>query len=110
MLMTQNLEMQTRNALNFVQKLYFEISYLIKEIEGLLLHTEDEEFVIVRPSGYAVTSGKSTGLEPANVEWWLSKAFTVFFVPDKDTKLQSGTTTTPFHNHLRILLLDIELE
>jgi hypothetical protein len=107
--MTQNLEMQTRNALSFVQKLYFEISYLIKEVEGLL-HLEEEEFVIGRPSGYAVTSGKSTGLEPANVESWLSKAFTVFFVSDKETKLQSGMTITPFHNQLRLLLLDIELE
>jgi hypothetical protein len=107
--MTQNLEMQTRNALSFVHKLYFEISYLIKEVEGLL-RLEEEKFVIGRPSGYAVTSGKSTGLEPANVESWLSKAFTVFYVSDKETKLQSGTTTTPFHNHLRVLLLDIELE
>jgi len=107
--MTQNLEMQTRNALNFVQKLYFEISYLIKEVEGLL-HLEGEEFVIGRPSGYGVTSGKSTGLEPANVESWLSKAFTVFYVSDKETKLQGGQTTTPFHNELKVLLLDIELE
>jgi len=106
--MTQNLEIQTRNALDFVQKLYFEISYLIKEVEGLL-HQEDEEFVIGRPSGYGVTSGKSTGLEPANVESWLTKAFTVFFVPDKETKLHNGTTTTPFDN-LKVILLDIELE
>jgi hypothetical protein len=107
--MTQNLEMQTRNALNFVQKLYFEISYLIKEVEGLL-HLEEEEFVIGRPSGYGVTSGKSTGLEPVNVESWLSKAFTVFYVSDKETKLQGGQTTTAFHNQLKVLLLDIELE
>lgn len=107
--MSQNLEMQTRNALSFVQKLYFEVSYLIKEVEGLL-HSEDEEFVIGRPSGYAVTSGKSTGLEPANVESWLSKSFTVFFVPDKETTLQGGQTNTKFHDHLRLLLLDIELE
>jgi len=107
--MTQNIEIQTQNALNFVQKLYFEISYLIKEVEGLL-HLEEEEFVIGRPSGYGVTSGKSTGLEPANVESWLSKAFTVFYVPDKETKLHNGTTTTPFHKQLKVLLLDIELE
>lgn len=107
--MTQNLEMQTRNALNFVQKLYFEISYLIKEVEGML-RSEEEKFVIGKPSGYQVTSGKSTGLEPANVEAWLSKAFTVFFVPAKETKLQSGMTNTPFHDQLKVLLLDIELE
>jgi len=107
--MTQDLEQQTRNALGFVQKLYFEISYLIKEVEGML-HSEEEKFVIGKPSGYQVTSGKSTGLEPANVEAWLSKAFTVFFVPAKETKLQSGMTNTPFHDHLKVLLLDIELE
>jgi len=107
--MHQPLEEQTRNALQFVQKLYIEISYLIKEVEGLL-HREEEEFVIGRPSGYGVTSGKSTGLEPANVDGWLSKAFTVFFVPDKQSKLQGGTTITPFHDDLKVLLLDIELE
>lgn len=107
--MTQSLDNQTRNALTFIQKLYFEISYLIKEVEGLL-HLEEEEFVIGRPAGYAVTSGRSTGLDPANVEWWMSKAFTVFFVPDFETKLHNGQTTTPFHEQLKILLLDIELE
>ena len=107
--MTQDLVQQTRNALSFVQKLYFEISYLIKEVEGIL-RSEEEKFVIGKPSGYQVTSVKSTGLEPANVEAWLSKAFTVFFVPAKETKLQSGMTNTPFHDQLKVLLLDIELE
>jgi len=106
--MSQALEVQTRNALEFVQKLYIEISYLIKEVEGLL-HREDEKFIIGRPNGYGVTSGKSTGLEPANVDFWLSKTFTVFFVPEDDTK-PGGTTNTGFKNNLKLLLLDIELE
>ena len=71
---------------------------------------QEEEFVIGRPGGYGVTSGKSTGLEPSNVENWLGKAFTVFFVPDKQTKLQGGTTITTFTDDLRVLLLDVELE
>jgi hypothetical protein len=108
-LTTTTLETQTRNALDFVQKLYFEISYLIKEVEGLLQH-EDEEFQIGRPSGYGVTSGKSTGLDPAYVESWLGKSFTVFFVPKADTRLHKGQTITEFKDPLKLLLLDIQLE
>lgn len=107
--MSQSLEQQTRNALDFVQKLFLEISYLIKEVEGLV-YREEERFVIGRASGYGVTSGKSTGLEPANVEWWLPKAFTVIFVPEDRTSLHSGITNTPFDDQLRLLLLDVELE
>jgi hypothetical protein len=44
------------------------------------------------------------------VESWLSKAFTVFFIPNKDTKIQSGTTTTHFVDGLKLILLDIEIE
>lgn len=107
--MSQSLEQQTRNALDFVQKLFLEISYLIKEVEGLL-YREEERFVIGRASGYGVTSGKSTGLEPSNVEWWLPKAFTVIFVPEDRTSLHGGITNTPFDDQLRLLLLDVELE
>lgn len=103
------LEVQTRNALEFVQKLYFEISYLIKEVEGLL-QREEEEFLIGRPSGYGVTCGKSTGLEPANVESWLSKTFSVFFAQKADIRQQSGQTITDFKDDLKLLFLDIELE
>lgn len=104
-----SLEIQTRNALDFVQKLFFEISYLIKEVEGLLQH-EEEEFEIGRPSGYGVTSGKSTGLEPVNVESWLGKSFTVFFVPKADTRHHNGQTITEFKDSLKLILLDIQLE
>lgn len=104
---TAQLEMQTRNALDFVQKLYFEISYLIKEVEGLLQH---EDFKIGRPSGYGVTSGKSTGLEPANVESWLGKTFTVFFAAKEDCSDSKGQTVTEFKDSLKVLFLDIELE
>jgi hypothetical protein len=103
------LESQTSNAMEFIQKLFFEISYLIKEVEGLL-GQESEDFVIGRPSGYGVTSGKSSGLEASNVELWLAKSFTVFFVPAADTHMVNGQTNTLFKDSLRILLLDIQLD
>lgn len=106
--MSKILEDQTKNAFEFVQKLYFEISYLIKEIEGLLQH-EAEEFVIGRPSGYGVTSRTSTGLEPVNVEIWLPKTFTVFFCPRDMTQTVRGQTVTPFSDDLKLVLLHIEL-
>ena len=61
--MDKDIVMQTKNAFDFVQKLFFEVSYLIKEIEGMV-QQETEEFVIVKPSGYHVTTRTSTGLEP----------------------------------------------
>jgi hypothetical protein len=107
--MSKELEDQTNNAFNFIQKLYFEISYLIKEVEGLL-QSEDEQFIIGRPSGYGVTTRTSTGLEPVNVELWVPKAFTVFFVPlEKTGKIEKGQTSTPITDDLKLLILDIEL-
>ena len=41
---------QTKLAFDFIQKLYFEVSYLIKEIEGLFAE-EEEGFILCRPSG-----------------------------------------------------------
>ena len=38
---------QTENAFEFVQKLYFECSYLIKELEGLLAE-EKENFIMTK--------------------------------------------------------------
>jgi hypothetical protein len=54
---------QTRLAFDFIQKLYLEASYLVKEIEGQLAE-EEEQFVFGRSGGYAVTARSSTGLEP----------------------------------------------
>jgi len=106
--MTHELASQTRNAFDFVQKLYFEVSYLIKEVEGLL-QQEEEEFLIIRPSGYAVTTRTSTGLDPANVEFWFPKTLTVFFCPQDMTELRRGQTFTPFKDSLKIMLLHIDL-
>lgn len=106
--MSEKLVTQTKNAVDFIQKLYHEISYLIKEVEGLL-GQEEEEFVIGRPSGYGVTSRTSTGLEPIGVDSWLPKAFTVFFSPSEFTKLNKGQTVTEFSEDLKLLLLDIDV-
>jgi len=106
--MRLQLEEQTKNAFDFMSKLYFEISYLIKEVEGLL-QREEERFVIGRPSGYGVTANKSTGLEPGNVDLWLYKSFTVFFVAEDETELVKGQTVTALHEKLKLLVLDVEL-
>lgn len=99
---------QTKNAFEFIEKLYFEVSYLIKEIEGLL-QREDEVLVIGRPSGYGVTTRSSTGLELGNVSQWLTKMFTVFFCPENRTKLSGGQTITEFKDDLKVIIIRIVL-
>jgi len=106
--MSKKLLDQAANSIEFVQKLFFEISYLIKEVEGLL-GQEDEKFIIGRPSGYHVTNRTSSGLEPLNVDIWLPKTFTVFFCREEDTTTKKGQTITPFASGLKILILDIAL-
>ena len=107
--MSDSIATQTQKALEFLQKLYFEISYLIKEVEGFL-GQEEESFLIGRPTGYAVTTKYSTGLERLNVAQWIPKMFTVFWVAEKDTKSSKGTTVTRFSDGLRLLLLHIDLD
>jgi hypothetical protein len=93
---------QTKLAFDFLQKLYQEITYLIKELEGQLAQ-EDEEFIIGRPSGYGVTTRNSTGLEPINVNLWLYRKLSVFFVPKNSTQLSRGQTITRFGPDSKIL-------
>ena len=107
-MMNGDLVQQTNNAFEFVRKLYLETSYLIKEMEGLL-QQEEEAFVIGRPSGYAVTSRTSSGLESINVEQWMPRTLTVFFCPESVTELSRGQTITPFSDALRLLILHIDL-
>ena len=104
--MDNDLVSQTKNAFDFIQKLYFEISYMIKEIEVML---QEEELVIGRPSGYAVSTRSSTGLEPNNVENWLSKSFTVFFSQKDLSKMYQGITITKIQDSLKVLIIHIEL-
>jgi len=100
---------QTNLAFDFIQKLYFEVSYLIKEIEGIL-HEEDEKFVIARPAGYGISAKSSTGLESNNVDFWLLKKFSVYFLPEEKTKLQRGQTITKIDEHLKTIYLRIVLD
>jgi len=104
--MDKDLVAQKKNAFDFIQKLYFEISYLIKEIEGIL---QEEELVIGRPSGYGVSTKTSTGLEANNVENWLPKSFTVFFCQKDISKMYQGITITKIQDSLKVLLIHIEL-
>ncbi len=99
---------QSNLAFNFVEKLYLESSYLIKEIEGTL-NEEEEKFVIGRPAGYAISSVSSRGLEPNNVRLWLLKKFSVFFIPKEKTALKGGGTITKIDKDLKILYLRIVL-
>ena len=100
---------QTKLAFDFSQKLYFEVSYLIKEIEGLLAE-EEEQFIIGRPGGYAITTRGSSGLEANNVNLWLLRTLSVFFVPEELTKTFGGLTTTEFIKGLKVIFLRIVLD
>lgn len=100
---------QTKLAFDFIQKLYLEVSYLIKEIEGLLAE-EDERFIICRPNGYMVTSRSSSGLEPNYVSLWAPKIFSVCFVPEAMTERRQGQTHTKFFSDPRVIYLRIVLD
>lgn len=100
---------QIRNAFDFIQKLYNESSYLIKEIEGQLGGTE-YRFQILRPSGYSVSARSSTGLEPNNVNLWLLRKFAVAFVEESNTEIQKGQNFTEINDELRVLYFRIILD
>jgi hypothetical protein len=100
---------QTKLAFDFIQKLYYEVSYLFKEIEGLLSE-EDEEFVFGRASGYAVTARTSNGLDPTLVRFWMFKKIAVFFIPKSFTKLEGGQTITRFEVNPKIIYIRVVLD
>ncbi len=96
-------------AFDFIQKLYLEVSYLIKEIEGIL---GEHEFVIGRPSGYQISVRSSSNLEPYGVNLWLFKKFGVFFAPKDKIALEKGQTKLPIEKpakviYVRVILSDI---
>jgi hypothetical protein len=97
---------QTKTAFDFVQKLYLESSFLIKEIEGLL-SAESEKFIMGRSSGYAVSASSSNGLEPNQVNMWLYKKVSVFFIPNAMTEIIKGQTVTPFESKPKMLFFRI---
>ena len=102
MIERRDLPEQTKLAFDFIQKLYLETSYMIKEIEGLL-YEQEEKFVIGRLKGYGISAKSSTGLESTNVNFWLLRRFTVSFVPEEMTKLERGRTITNISDRLVIL-------
>ena len=99
---------QSNLAINFVEKLYLESSYLIKEIAGIL-NEEEEKFIIGKSGGSGISSMSSRGLEPNNVKLWLLKKFSVFFVPEEKTVIRGGTTITKIDKDLKVLYLRIVL-
>ena len=99
---------QTNLAFDFIQKLYLEVSYLIKEIEGIL-HNEEEKFIIGRPGGYGITARRSSGLESNNVNLWLLRKFAVFFVPEDRTEVRGGQIITKIDENLKVLYLRVVL-
>lgn len=99
---------QTGLAFDYIQKLYYEVSYLIKELEGILSE-EKEEFIIGRPSGYSINTRSSTGLEASNVKLWLLRKFAVFFIPKDKTDIKGGQTITEISKNLKILYVRIVL-
>jgi hypothetical protein len=99
---------QTQLAFDFIQKLYLEVSYLIKEVEGLLAE-EPEKFIIGRSGGYAITARSSAGLETNNVYLWPLRKLSVFFVPADYADLKGGQTITRFVDQLRVIYLRVIL-
>lgn len=97
---------QTNLAFDFIEKLYLESSYLIKEIAGIL-NEEEEKFVIGKPGGYGISTTSSRGLEVNNVRLWLLKKLSVFFVPEEKTVIKGGGTITKIDKDLKILYLRI---
>lgn len=97
---------QTKLAFDFIQKLYFETSYLIKEIEGIL---SEKGFVIGKPRGYQISTRYSMGLESNLVNLWLLRKFGVFFCEKEKTTEKRGATRTEIDDDLKILYLRITL-
>lgn len=100
---------QITNAFDFIQKLYNESSYLIKEIEGQLGENL-YRFQILRPSGYSISARSSTGLEPNNVNLWLLRKFAVAFAEESNTDLQKGQNFTEINPKLKVLYFRVILD
>lgn len=105
----KEIEKQTKLAYEFIQKLFFEVSYLIKEMEGLLSE-ENPPFVICRPGGYAITTRSSNGLDSVYVNLWLLRKFSVAFGPKDTTLTIKGQTNTPLLPDRKVIYVRIILD
>jgi len=99
---------QSNLAFDFIQKLYLDVSYLIKEIEAIL-NDEVEEFIIGKPGGYGINAKGSRGLESNFVKLWLLRKFAVFFVPVEITEKKGGQLITQLTKELKVLYLRVTL-
>jgi len=100
---------QIKNAFDFIQKLYNESSYLIKEIEGQLAENE-YRFQFLKTSGYAISGRSSNGLELNNVNFWLLRKFGVAFVEETNTELKKGQNFTEINQDLKVIYIRIVLD
>lgn len=100
---------QIKNAFEFIQKLFNESSYLIKEIEGQLAENE-HRFQILKTSGYAISGRSSNGLEANNVIFWLLRKFGVAFVEETNTELKKGQNFTEINQDLKVIYIRIVLD
>lgn len=99
-----NVVEQTRLAFDFIERLYLETSYFIKEIGGIL-QQEEEEFTILKPAGYAISAFRSVGLDSALVEQWFIRKGAVFFAAKEDTELIRGQTVTKIKPNLMLIVV-----
>lgn len=104
--MSKKIEDQTKDAMEYIDRLFYEISYLIKEIEGQLLK---HNFFIGQVNGYQVTSRTSSGLDSTYIQYWMPKTFTVFFNEKKNHEKRGGQTFTKFKRMLKLPLIHIDL-
>jgi hypothetical protein len=98
---------QIKNAFDFIQKLYNESSYLLKEIEGQL---SESGFQILKPSGYSISARSSSGLEQNNVNLWLLRKFAVGFVEKIDSEHSTSQSSTEINEQLKVLYFKITLD
>lgn len=100
---------QTKLAFSLIQKLYFETSLLIQEIEGML-GEEDERYIIGKVSGYSISTRQSKGLERFNIPYWMVKKFAVFFISEEFTEIEKGNTNTKISPNLKLIYIRIVLD
>jgi hypothetical protein len=100
---------QTKLAFDFVQKLYLEVSYLIKELDGLFSQEEDK-FNMLRPSGYNITARSSNGLDPNFVHYWLMRKISIAFSKPETSPVIKGQSITKILPETKIIYMRIVLD
>ena len=78
---------QIKNAFDFLEKLYQESAFLIREVESQL--NEKRHKFQLFSDGYCICSRTSIGLEAKEINSWLRKKFAVAFVEKSNADLQN---------------------